>query len=292
MRASVVLPTYNRSALLPAVLSALLDQDCDGDYEVVVVDDGSTDRTPIVLEEIAQRSPGRIRVFRQENSGPARARNRGAQEARGAFLAFLDDDCVAERSWLRRLEAAFTESRAGAVAGAVVNREVEWVGRYINREGVIAHVVSAEGWVEGLITGNCGISASLFRELGGFDETIRVAGGEDTDLGLRLRARGHRIALAADARVHHESHVGLGNYLRMIFRHGRGRRRLGERFPAYRLAVPYLRLVWLAWPLRTWMARDFTRYRRAGVAAPEAARYIGLRYLENLVRVAGYLRGT
>lgn len=292
MRSSVVIPTFNRASLLPAVLSAVFDQDYDGDYEMVVVDDGSTDATPSVLAELAERAPGRIRVIRQENSGPARARNRGAQEARGAFLAFLDDDCVAEPSWLRLLEAALTASGAAAVAGAVVNREVDWVGRYINREAVIAHVVSADGSVEGLITGNCGIPAALFRELGGFDETIRVAGGEDTELGLRLRATGHRIAHALDARVHHESRVGLASYLRMIFRHGRGRRRLGERFPDYRLSLPGLRLVWLAWPLRTWMARDFARYRRAGVAGAEAARYIGLRYLENLVRVAGYLRGT
>jgi GT2 family glycosyltransferase len=291
LRASVVVPTFNRAPLLPAVLSALFDQD-HGDFEVVVVDDGSTDGTASVLEELSRRTPGRLRFFRQENSGPARARNRGALEARGGFLAFLDDDCMAERSWLARLGAALEKSGADAVAGAVVNKEIDWVGRYINREAVIAHVVSADGSVEGLITGNCGIRASLFRELGGFDETIRVAGGEDTEFGLRLRAGGHRIALASDARVHHESRVGLASYLRMIFRHGRGRRRLGEQFPAFRLRVPWLRLVWLAWPLREWMARDFTRYRRAGVTASEAARYIGLRYLENLVRVAGYIRGT
>jgi hypothetical protein len=88
------------------------------------------------------------------------------------------------------------------------------------------------------------------------------------------------------------SQVALAGYLRMIFRHGRGRRRLGERFPAYRLKFPYLRLLWLAWPIRTWMLRDYLRYRRAGVRAIEAERYVFLRYLENLARVVGYIRGT
>jgi GT2 family glycosyltransferase len=292
LRASIIVPTFNRSALLPETLSALLQQDYPQDYEVVVVDDGSRDETPRVLEEWSGRHRGQLRVFRQVNGGPARARNRGCHEARGTFLAFIDDDCLAERSWLRSLEAALEGSRAAAVAGAVINPNEGWVGRYINLEAVIDHVVSRDGTVAELITGNAGVRAEVFRELGGFDEMIRVAGGEDTEFSLRLWAAGHHIVYAPEARVRHQSRVGLSGYLRMIFRHGRGRRRLCERFPVYRLRFPGLRLVWLAWPLRSWMPKDYLRYRSAAVPANEAFRYVLLRYLENLVRVAGYIRGT
>jgi GT2 family glycosyltransferase len=178
------------------------------------------------------------------------------------------------------------------VAGAVINREDDWVGRYIKQESVIGHVLSEDGSVTEFITANVGVRAHVFREMGGFDEAIRVAGGEDTEFSLRLRAAGHQIVYAPDARVLHESRVGLSSYLRMIFRHGRGRRRLGERFPAYRLRFPHLRLLWLAWPLRPWVLKDFLRYRSAAIPATDALRYVLLRYLQNLARVAGYIRGT
>jgi GT2 family glycosyltransferase len=269
-----------------------MEQDYDSTYEVLVVDDGSRDATPSLLEEWARRYPSRLRVFRQGNAGPARARNRGALEAAGVFLAFIDDDCVAENSWLRRLQCALEETGAAAAGGGVVNREDTWVGRYINREHVIDHVTSPDGTVKELITCNAGVRADIFRRLGGFDEAIRVAGGEDTEFSLRLRAAGLRIVSAPAARVHHDSRMDLSGYLRMIYRHGRGRRRLGEQFPAYSLELPYLRLVWLTWPLRPWIRRDYFRYRHDAVPASEALRYIILRYLENIVRVAGYIRGS
>jgi GT2 family glycosyltransferase len=292
LRASIIVPTFNRCSLLPETLSALLQQNYTEEYEVVVVDDGSSDETPRVLEEWSSRYPGQLRSFRQVNSGPARARNRGCYEARGTFLAFIDDDCFADGSWLRSLQSALERSTAAAVAGAVINVDESWVGRYINREAVIDHVVSRDGSVAQLITGNAGIRAGVFRELGGFDEMISVAGGEDTEFSLRLRAAGHNIVYAPEARVHHQSRVDVSGYLRMIFRHGRGRRRLGERFPSYRLRYPHLRLLWLAWPLRSWMVKDFRRYRSTDASAVEALGYVLLRYLENLARVAGYIRGA
>lgn len=291
-RASVIVPTFNRCDLLQQVLSALVQQDYAEDYEIVVVDDGSQDETPRVLEEWGRRHPGRLRAFRQANAGPAKARNRGAREARGTFLAFIDDDCLAERSWLRALEMAMENAKAAAVAGAVVNPEGGWVGRYVNLESVIDHVLSADGSVAELITANAGVRAKVFWEVGGFDEAIRVAGGEDTELSLCLRAAGHRIVYAPEAQIRHEKWMDLPDYCRMIFRHGRGRRRLGERFPAYRLSVPHLRLLWLAWPVRSWMVKDYLRYRSMSISAAEAFRYILLRYLQNLARVAGYIQGT
>jgi glycosyltransferase involved in cell wall biosynthesis len=288
--ASVVVPTFNRARLLPEVLQALLRQDYGDGFEILVVDDGSRDATPQVLSEWSRLYPSRIRVFRQENAGPARARNRGVEEARGWFVAFIDDDCLPEGSWLSGLRHALQGT--AAAAGAVVNRTDGWVGRYINLESVVNHVVSSDGSVAEPITGNFAVRTDVFRALGGFDEAIRVAGGEDTEFGLRLRAAGHTIVLAPLARVRHESRTGPVDYLRMIFRHGRGRRRLGERVSEFRLNVPVLRLLWLLWPVRTWMGRDYSRYRRGGVSRGEAMAYVALRYLENPVRMAGYIRGS
>jgi glycosyltransferase involved in cell wall biosynthesis len=288
---SVIIPTYNRARFLPRLLEALLRQDYEAPYEVVVVDDGSMDETPKILAAWATHHSGRILVFSQKNSGPASARNRGAREARGRFLAFLDDDCTPEPSWLRSLQAASLTSSVGAVAGAIVQGETSWVDRYVNRESVIAHRMGDDGSVLELITANAGINASTFAALAGFDETIRVAGGEDTEFSLRLHTAGHRIAYAGLARVHHEPKKRLSAYLSMIYRHGRGRRRLGDRFSGYRVRLPILRLFWVAWPFRIWMIKDFARYRRGGAPNIESIRYVLIRYLENVVRIAGYLRG-
>src|SRR5262249_3586037 len=156
---SVIVPTFMGAALLPTVLDSLVRQDYQGEYEILVIDDGSHDATPEVLEEWSLRFPGRLRVFRQRNSGPASARNKGAREAQGDFLIFVDDDCIAEPTWLRSLQSVFEETGAAAVAGAVVNPDDGWVGRYVNRESIIAHVLSRDGLVQELITGNAGVRA-------------------------------------------------------------------------------------------------------------------------------------
>jgi glycosyltransferase involved in cell wall biosynthesis len=84
---SVIIPVYNRSSFLDATLESVWRQTC-ADYEVVVVDDGSTDDTPSYLAELGDR----VTVIRQENAGPGVARNNGAAHARGTYLAFLDSD--------------------------------------------------------------------------------------------------------------------------------------------------------------------------------------------------------
>lgn len=292
LSATIVVPTFNRAGVLAECLEAVLNQQYDSDYEVIVVDDGSRDETPSLLEEWRAEHSARLSVFRQENSGPAKARNRGAREARGKFLAFIDDDCVAEPLWLASLVGTIRSAGGSAAAGAMINRESTWVSRYIVKEVVIDQHLAADGNVRDLITGNFCIRADVFHRAGGFDEQIRVAGGEDTEFGFRLQSLGYRIAYAPKARVRHRSHLILSDYLRMIYRHGRGRWRLGERFPEYRIAWPYLRIIWNAWPARAWMVRDYFRYREMGTPRAEAGGYILLRYLENLVRIAGYIRGT
>jgi len=289
--ASVVVPTHNRAALLPSSLEALMTQDYESEYEVVVVDDGSVDETPRVLADWCRLYPTRIRAFRQENAGPAKARNRGARAASGSFLAFIDDDCLADRSWLRNLVRVADQSEAAAVAGAVINRDTGWVGRYINKESVINHVFSDSGEVMEIITGNFGVRTEVFRTLEGFDEEIRVAGGEDTEFGLRLVAAGHGIAHAPEARVYHPAIERTASYLKMIFRHGRGLRTLSKRFPRYRIRLPLLRFLWVLWPIRDWPVKDYLRYRRQGIPVTESTKYVFLRYLENPVRLLGFMRG-
>jgi glycosyltransferase involved in cell wall biosynthesis len=86
---SVVIPVYNRASVVEATLKSVLEQSCR-DYEIIVVNDGSTDNTATVLNSYKDR----VRIFDQKNSGPGAARNRGIKEAKGAYIAFLDSDDV------------------------------------------------------------------------------------------------------------------------------------------------------------------------------------------------------
>jgi len=107
---SVVIPTYNRAPVLRLCLDALAAQDYAGPWQVIVVDDGSTDETPDVMSAF----PGFV-YLQQENRGPAAARNRGIQEAKGEIVAFTDDDCLAPADWLSRLTDGY--DRYPQVAG-------------------------------------------------------------------------------------------------------------------------------------------------------------------------------
>ncbi|HEY2557514.1 MAG TPA: glycosyltransferase family 2 protein, partial [Diaminobutyricibacter sp.] len=101
---SVVVATHNRAGLLPRLVAALEAQEPCGPFEVVVVDDGSTDETFTVLEDLARVTPlDLVPVRMTRNGGPAAARNAGWQRARAPLVAFTDDDCTPQPGWLARL---------------------------------------------------------------------------------------------------------------------------------------------------------------------------------------------
>ena len=129
MFVSVVIPTYNRRPILEKCLSALEDQQLAGalqDYEVVVVDDGSTDGTPSWLSEQSHRFP-HVRLIEQEHGGPAEGRNRGVDHARGDVIVFIDSDLVVTETFLathaRALQQCWQRrgDRLCFTYGAVIN---------------------------------------------------------------------------------------------------------------------------------------------------------------------------
>ena len=118
---SVVIPAYNYEAYLPRAIDSVLAQSGD-DFEIIVVDDGSTDDTPTVAARYQQLHPGRVRYLRQDSGGPAKARNRGVAESRGAFLIFLDADDRLLPDALERFRFWTQENRWGMVCGGHQSR--------------------------------------------------------------------------------------------------------------------------------------------------------------------------
>jgi glycosyltransferase involved in cell wall biosynthesis len=181
---SVVIPAYNSASYLPTAIASVRAQE-RGDLEIVVVDDGSTDQTMAVLETLAGDD---LRVFKQANSGPSAARNRGIRESRGEWIAFLDADCY----WLPgKLEAQLSASGSNPEPVGL-----SYTGSLlVDEEGqtlAVRPAIPGGCLIEDLVWGNLiSTSSAMTRRaallaVGMFDETLRI--GEDWDLWLRLAA--------------------------------------------------------------------------------------------------------
>ncbi|MBE7561352.1 glycosyltransferase family 2 protein, partial [bacterium] len=127
---SVVIPVYNDAERLAACLAALAAQEgVAGGFEVVVVDDGSSDGPEAVVAEYAF-----ARLVRQEKAGPAAARNRGAAEARAPLLAFIDSDCIPRPDWLAQLIRPFDDPTVSGVQGVYTTTQRALVARFAQYE--------------------------------------------------------------------------------------------------------------------------------------------------------------
>lgn len=114
--ASIVTMTYNRSEVLEKTLNAMLLLDYPNDYEIIVVNDGSTDNTKEVLKKFGDK----IRVIHQERSGPCAARNAGFGVAKYPIVVNMDDDCIPEKEWLRDLVSGFDSPKIGVVSAFAI----------------------------------------------------------------------------------------------------------------------------------------------------------------------------
>lgn len=207
---SVVIPTYNRLDVLPEVLAALAAQEGAPPFEVLVVDDGSTDGT---ADWLGRRAPSHVRVLRQPNQGPAAARNHGVAEARGERVAFLGDDTVPAPDWLARHRRAARE-RPDAERLAVIGY-TSWHARmrlnpflrYINEHGLQFGYALIEDPEDVpfnfLYTSNLSLPRRLLLDEP-FDLRFPYAAWEDTELGYRLERRGLRLVYEPAARVAHD----------------------------------------------------------------------------------------
>jgi len=174
-----------------------------------VVDNGSTDDTPTVVARMADSAKVPIRYVREPIQGVAAARNRGVAEARGEWIAFFDDDQLADPQWLAELSSLAAQTGARCVGGAVDLRLPEGVTRELTL--ICRRVLGATGGIAVPCpytrkmmpgTGNVMIHRSVFERVGVFDVALTQA-GEDVDLFRRIRAAGEASWYTPSAIVHH-----------------------------------------------------------------------------------------
>ena len=210
---SVVIPVYNDRVVLAECLAGLAAQQGAPAFEVLVVDDGSDDDPASAVAGC----PG-ARCLRQPRSGPAAARNRGAEEAHGALLAFIDADCVPGPRWLVELCRPFDDPGVTGVQGVYTTRQTSLVARFAQYEIEQRYEIMRRARSLAMVgTYSAAFRRDVFRQFGGFDTSFPIASGEDADFSFRLEEAGHRLVLAPEAIVSHRHPATLPRYLRQKF---------------------------------------------------------------------------
>ena len=286
---SVVIPAYNAEDMIGLCLEGLAAQSHpQSEFETIVVDDGSTDGTAEVVGRYD------VRLIRQENRGPAAARNRGASEARGEILLFTDADCVPDAGWVEAQTRVFDDTSVTACKGVYRTEQRSLTARFAQVEFEERYELLGRAGKTDMVDTYCaGFRTEVFREFGGFDESFPVANNEDTDLAYRLSAQGHRLIFNPAAVVRHLAHPDcpLG-YWGLKFKRGYWRMAVYRRFPGKMLSETYtpsgLKLQVIATGLAAMAAVASPFFPKVGVpvliAAVAAVALAGLRLFRTAFR--------
>lgn len=191
---SIIVPTHNRRTLLEKKLLALEGQGTG--FEVIVVADGCSDDTPSFLDGYKPAYP--LRVIYTEGRGAAQARNQGAAQARGEILLFSDDDVIPAAGFVQAHQQAHTQPHTVALGRLVLPQKLKGSGA-AELPGPRVFWWNATG-------NNTSLSKALFEAVGGYDqEHFGGYGGEDPDLGYRLKKAGARFVFVPEAQAIHEA---------------------------------------------------------------------------------------
>lgn len=222
---SIIIPTHDAADTIGQCLNVLFDQTVScRRYEIIVVNDGSTDPT----EEVAREYD--VRVVTQPNQGRAAAKNAGIREANGELLLFIDADCEATRSWIEEVTAPFTDQEIVGVAGTLRTRQKGIVARFTQIEYEDKYeIMASSDYVDIVDTASAAYRRRVFEENGMFDTTLFTA--EDTDFSFRLANKGYRMAFAPRATVFHQHPESISGYARRKWGYGYCRTVLYRRYP-------------------------------------------------------------
>jgi glycosyltransferase involved in cell wall biosynthesis len=235
---TVVVCTYNRSGKLANAIESVADQAVSPwlHWEIVVVDNGSTDDTPHVVEELRRRYPGRIRYILERQKGVSHARNAGIREAQGEIIAFIDDDETAHPDWLRNLTASLGSGEWSGVGGRVVPPPFSpppWLSLESSFNcgplAIFNPRQEAGELHEPPFGANMAFRREVFDRFGMFRTDLGRVGGnmisnEDTEFGRRLLDAGLRVRYEPSALTYHpieQNRLHKRYFLRWWFNKGK-----------------------------------------------------------------------
>ncbi len=236
---SVIVCSYNGAARIKETLESLKNQSYPN-LEVIVVDDGSTDRT----SDVARQYDFKL-IRLEKNLGLAAARNRGVKEAAGEIIAFTDDDCIAHKDWIKNLAEVYSASEVDGVGGRIEAYSTSSLLEkyaYFARHPIYAHRPQIESGhrvinylknffglggaklidgqrIAGMMGANSSFRRSLLERAGGRDERFKNY-GEDWDLNVRLSKLGANLVYRDGAVIYHKHRIDLKSFVRHMFKYG------------------------------------------------------------------------
>ena len=221
---SVVIPAYNAEATIGVCITALQNQEFDRPYEIIVVDDGSTDKTP----DIARQTGATVITI--PNSRPAAARNAGVRAARGEIVCCTDADCVADSNWLCEITSPFVDSNVAACKGTYATKQPQLVARFVQLEYEDKYdLLRGTESIDFIDTYSAAYRREVLLANDGFDERFDYL--EDQELSFRLASRGYKMVFQPTAVVEHLHSATLASYLRKKRLIGYWKAQVVRRFP-------------------------------------------------------------
>ncbi len=224
MFVSVVIPVYKRTEWLKRCLQSLNKQTLKEEFEIIIVDDGSPNQGEIteIIEGVKIRKNIHIIFLRQQNRGPAAARNYGISKSSGKIICFLDDDSIASTTWLEHITRPIMESKADFVSGKTLSyyRDLE-LPVLLERS-----VYNGISWA----TCNIAYKREIIENLGGFDESFKEPSWEDNEMALRTIWAGYRHQYNREAIVYHPHERTIDEYKKKCLLNGRGAARFFKKY--------------------------------------------------------------
>ena len=215
MDISVIVPVFNGARKIAGCVSALQRQNTQRQYEIIVVDDGSTDRG---LKQIQGNG---FRVFKQGNQGPAAARNLGVAEARGRIVLFTDADCEPQEDWIEQMVHPLEDPLISGVKGSYLTRQKKIVPRFVQYEYESKYDrMKKDPYIDFIDTYAAGFIRKDFLNVGVYDTQFSTASVEDQEFSFRMWDKGYRMVFNPAAVVYHTHSNTLWNYIRKKFRIG------------------------------------------------------------------------
>ena len=218
MKTTVITLTWNRAPLLKKCLSSLSRQS-EKPFEVIIINDNSQDETENVINNYHRILP--IKTFKTKIMGYPKLYNLGISKARGKLICFFDDDCVAEKDWLKELINNHKKNPKSVIQGQTFslpknNIYAQIMGDHY-QNWLKSHLLANNKELRFLDNKNCAIPKKIIDETGGFSE-ICSGGSEDLELGARLRKKGIKIIFAPKVIAWHHERSNFKEFISQHFR--------------------------------------------------------------------------
>ena len=245
--ASIIIPAYNAEQTIGECLLGATNQKWAGDYEVIVVNDGSTDQTASIASTFPE-----VRVITVPNGGASRATNIGIQKARYDTVISLDADAVLAEDWLEKIMPTFNDQSVAAVGGYALTGNKSVIGKLMGYD-VELRLDRMPVCTDHLYTMNTAYRHQALVDIGGFDEGMKIA--YDVDISRRLKATGGNLILKKDAKCTHYWRDDFKGYLKQQYNYAYYRLEIASKFKRSHdhlvglgmiLHVPFTALVLLA----------------------------------------------